>query len=195
MTRSAPAVLLAAVAIGLTLTSCTPRATTPTASPTTSAPPASPSPTPSPTASPAAVAHIPTDCADVGTAATRAATVDGLNLQGDGTGFVRPTPPGAALALGCDWIVGDATGVLLLVYEVDPAAAAAYVPGLSAQGYACGPGSDGSQVCTMTTPNSMYPVDTLETIVWRDTTWTYMSTSNVDGTALMSDLQTSIWGA
>lgn len=191
MNRRTPALLLAAAAVALTLAGCAPDAT-PTPTPTSASPVATPSTTPTPTPTPTAEATLPTDCSRIGTAATRAATVDQLTLQGDGTGFVRPAPDGATLALGCDWFAGDATGVLVLISTVDAAAAAAYLPSLAGLGYACAP-SESGQTCTMTTPNSQYPVDSIETIVSRGDVWIYMSTSNIDGAALLADLEASIW--
>lgn len=190
MNRRTPTLILAAAA-ALVLAGCAPSGV-PTPSPTSAAPAPSQTATPTPTPTPTAQAMLPTDCGQVGTAATRAATVDQLNLQGDGTGFVRPAPDGATLALGCDWFAGDATGVLLLISTVDAAAAASYLPSLPGLGYACAP-SEGGQTCTMTTPNSQYPIDSLETIVSRGDVWIYMSTSNIDGATLLSDLESSIW--
>ncbi len=140
------------------------------------------------------VANVPTDCAAVGTAASRADTVDQLNLQGDGVDFVRPVPEGSTLLLGCDWFAGDATGVLLLISEVDPAAAEAYVATLPDEGYTCVTGDAGNPVCQMVTPNSQYPVDTVETITSREDIWIYSSATNIDADMLLSDLNVQIWG-
>jgi hypothetical protein len=194
MAHRFPLVLAAAAAVVLALTACAPDDTDPAASGTSSATsPASSTPSTTPTPTPAE-ASIPKDCAAVGTAATRAATVDQLNLQGDGTGFERPAPDGATLVLGCDWFAGDTTGFLLLVSDVDPAAAGSYITTLPAEGFACtAPDADGATMCTMTTPNSEYPVDTVETVIWRDGVWIYSSATNLDGTALLNDLQNSIW--
>ena len=188
------AALSITAALVLALTACGPddpeaATTTPAATPSASVS-ATPSETPTPTPTPVA---LPSDCADVGTAASRAATVDELNLQGDGTGFVRPAPASAELVLGCDWFAGDATGVLLLVYRVDAAEAAEYVTTLPAEGYECTTGDAGNPVCQKTTPNSEYPVDTVETILSREDVWIYMSATNVDGDLLLSDLNASIW--
>lgn len=196
MHRWTAATLTLAATLALALTGCAPddpgpAKTTPASSPTASATPsATASPTPTPTPTPVA---LPEDCAQVGTAESRAATVDDLNLQGDGTGFVRPAPASAELVVGCDWFAGDATGVLLLVYRVDPAEAAEYVTTLPAEGYECTTGDAGNPVCQMTTPNSQYPVDTVETILSREDVWIYMSATNVDGDLLLSDLNASIW--
>src|SRR4029079_12060685 len=96
--------------------------------------------------------------------------------------------------LGCDWFAGDTTGFLLLVSEVDPTTAASYITTLPAEGYACtAPDADGATMCTMSTPSSEYPVDTVETVIWRDGVWIYSSATNLDGTALLNDLQNSIW--
>lgn len=140
------------------------------------------------------VANVPADCAAVGTAESRADTVDQLTLQGDGVDFVRPVPEGSTLLLGCDWFAGDTTGVLLLISEVDPAAAEAYVATLSDEGYTCVTGDAGNPVCQLVTPDSQYPVDTVETITSREDIWIYSSATNVDADMLLSDLNLQIWG-
>ena len=140
------------------------------------------------------VANVPTDCAAVGTAESRADSVDQLNLQGDGADFVRPVPEGSTLLLGCDWFAGDSQGVLLLISEVDPAAAEAYVATLPGEGYTCVTGDAGNPVCQMVTPNSQYPVDTVETITSREDIWIYSSVTNVDAEMLLGDLNLQIWG-
>lgn len=190
--RRTPLLLAAVVSAALVLSACAEG--TPATSPTSLTPGPSLSPEPTPTeTSPTQTANLPTDCAQIGTAATRAATVDQLTLQGDGVGFVRPAPAGAALALGCDWFAGDASVVLILISTTDAASADAYIASLPAMGYTCGAGADGGSMCTMTTPNPDYPVDTVETIVSRGDVWIYLSTSNVDGAPLLADLETSIW--
>lgn len=192
MFRRTTAALTIVAALALALAACAPE---PSGSATTPPPSTSPAPSVTPTETPT-TATLPTDCAQVGSATTRAATVDQLNLQGDGTGFVRPVPPGATLALGCDWFAGDATGFLLLISETDAAAASAYLPTLTAQGWSCGAGAGGEgDMCTITTPNSQYPVDTVETIITRGGVWIYSSSTNVDGPALLDDLETSIWAS
>ncbi|MET0812528.1 MAG: hypothetical protein ABWY03_05705 [Microbacterium sp.] len=196
MLRRTFAVVAATAVLALSLVAC---ASDPGGGTATTPPPASPTasvtPSEEPTVPPAA-ANVPTDCTQVGSAATRAATVDQLNLQGDGTGFVRPAPEGATLALGCDWFAGDATGFLLLISTTDAASADVTVESLAAQGWTCGAGPDGEgDTCTITTPNSQYPVDTVETVITRGDVWIYSSATNVDGAALLSDLQTSIWAS
>lgn len=187
--------LIAVATIAIALAGCAPG--TPAATPNPSGTPDSGSsetpsatPTQTPTAAPAA---LPGDCGEIGSAETRAATVDDLTLQGDGTGFVRPAPASAELVLGCDWFAGDATGVLLLISRVDAEEATDLVATLPDDGYTCTTGDAGNPVCQKTTPNSEYPVDTVETILSREDVWIYMSATNVDGDALLSDLNASIW--
>ena len=134
------------------------------------------------------VANVPTDCAAVGTAESRADSVDQLNLQGDGADFVRPVPEGSTLLLGCDWFAGDSQGVLLLI------------SGLRRrrededEGYTCVTGEAGNPVCQMVTPNAEFPVDTVETITSREDIWIYSSVTNVDAEMLLGDLNLQIWG-
>ena len=46
----------------------------------------------------------------------------------------------------------------------------------------------------MVTPNSQYPVDTVETITSREDIWIYSSVTNVDAEMLLGDLNLQIWG-
>ncbi|MDW4572875.1 hypothetical protein R8Z57_08825 [Microbacterium sp. M3] len=153
---------------------------------TTSASPTS-DPTPEPTA---AAPTLPTDCNDLGTPETWQETVGDMTLQSNGEGFVRPAPAGATLALGCDWIVGDATGMLLLISTATPEAVSAAVAELPAEGYTCQMSDDfGAQFCVLPGPAP----DTEEMIVARDGVWIYLSTVNRNGRALLSEIVQSIF--
>ncbi|MEV7694825.1 hypothetical protein AB0N73_15975 [Microbacterium sp. NPDC089189] len=170
----------------------------PGASPTASAPPApSPSPSPSVTVSPPpAPVALPVDCAAVGSAATRAATVDLMTEYGDAAEFERPAPPDAVLALGCNWIEGDATGYLLLISQADAGAAQDHAEAtLPGAGFSCQVGDVGAYICTQTLTGTVEPVDTIETIYVRDGVWIYQSATNTDGDALLTDLVAGIWPA
>lgn len=149
-----------------------------------------------PSASPTATASLPTDCAKVGSDATRSSTLDQMSLQGDGKGFVRPAPTGATLALGCNWIEGDATGVLLLISTVDPDAAVSYAQStLPAQGYTCTVGDVGEEVCQLSKESTQYPVTVTQTAYARGDVWIYLETSNVVPEQLLDDLVAEIWGS
>ncbi len=140
-----------------------------------------------------AVAHrtLPTDCGSLGSAATRQAAVGDMRLQSDGQGFTRPAPAGATLALGCDWIVGDSTGMLLLISTADAGAVTSAVASLPAQGYSCQASDDfGATYCVL--PGS--GPDTEEAIVARDTVWIYLSTSNRNGRAFLSEIVQGVFG-
>ncbi|MFS0732794.1 hypothetical protein ABC304_12420 [Microbacterium sp. 1P10UB] len=198
-TMNLAAVAVAAVALTLGLAGCagdpaaapttaaSTIAPTKTASPTPSATPTA-SPTPTPTVAPA---NIPTSCDALGTGPERQEAVGDLRLQGDGVGFVRPAPEGATLALGCDWIVGDATGILVLLSTAPADAVTTAVGTLSGLGYQCQFSDDfGAQFCSKpgTAP------DTEEMIVARDDVWLYMSTSNRNGRGYLSNISTQLWG-
>ncbi|MDN3496598.1 hypothetical protein QL996_11715 [Planococcus sp. APC 4015] len=190
--RTRPLIALAAML--LALSSCAtsaPEGATPMTTPAPSLT-AEPSVTvmPEPT-EPADTTAVPTDCSAVNSQGI----LDQLNLQGDGTGFIRPAPTGATPALGCDWFAGDATGYLLLISTTEASTADAYIATLPAEGWTCGARGDGGRMCTMTTPNPQYPVDTVETVFTQGDVWIYQSASNIDGDALLSNLITSIWQA
>lgn len=190
--------LLVAGALALALSACGGGAAEPTPSPSTPSATVSPTPTPTPTATPtetAAAVTLPTDCATLGTEQSRAAVLDGLDFQGgDYSQFVRPAPANATLALGCDWFVGDATGLLVLISTAAPADVAAAAAALPSDGFSCTTDDFGAPVCQKTTPNTQYPVDGIETVVAREGVWVYMQTSNLDGTPLLSDIVDGIFG-
>jgi hypothetical protein len=168
----------------------------PSASPiTTPSPSETPTPTPTQTATatPAPIT-LPTDCAQLGTPESRAEVLDGLDFQGgDYSQFVRPAPANATVALGCDWFVGDSTGLLILISTAPQADVASAAAALTADGYTCTNGP-GAPVCRKTTPNSQYPVDTVETVIAPEGVWVYMQTSNLDGTPLLQDVIDGIFG-
>jgi hypothetical protein len=192
--RALPAIVLAAL-VTTALAGCGGGSTTPTASPTTTATPTATS-TPTPTPEPAptettAPANLPTDCNSLGTEPVRQEAIGDLTLQSDGTGFVRPVPDGATLALGCDWIVGDSTGMLLLISTAPSDAVTAAADSMPGEGWTCGVSDDfGASFCSL---EGSAP-DTEEMIVARDDVWIYMSTSNRNGRAFLSDIATQVWG-
>ncbi|UIN31561.1 hypothetical protein [Microbacterium binotii] len=187
------------IGLALVLTGCggTPDSPPPTRAAAVST--GTPTPTPSVTLTPSPQAEsvqIPGDCGAVGSAATRAATVDQMTEYGDAAQFTRPAPPGANLALGCNWIVGDATGYLLLISRADADAAQSYAEStLPAEGYSCQVGDAPAFICTQTLAGTTYPVDTVETIYVRDGVWIYQSATNTDGDALLTDLVAAVWGS
>lgn len=179
-----------ACAVALALTSCASGGSpAPTVTVTVTATP-TPTPTPTPTETTAPVT-LPTDCDELGTEATRQETVGDMTLQSNGEGFVRPAPDGATLVLGCDWIVGEASGVLLLISTADADAVSAAVDGLPAEGYTCQVADDfGAEYCVLPGQND----DSEETIVARDEVWIYMSTVNRNGRAFLSEIVQDIFG-
>jgi hypothetical protein len=193
-TRTLSTVAFTAV-LAASLVGCGGGASGPSASPTT---PASPSPTATPTPTPeptptetVAPANLPTDCNALATPDVSQEAIGDLTLQGDGVGFIRPVPANATLALGCDWIVGDSTGILLLISTAAPADVAGAVTTLPGLGYTCGVSDDfGVDYCQL---DGGAP-DTEEMIVARDGVWIYMSTSNRNGRALLSGIAMQIWG-
>ena len=182
---------LAACASGGDAGGNTPTPTTAAATPTPTAtvtPPPTDAvvvpPKPSPTQTSAAD-RLPTDCGTLASAATREAAVGDMRLQSDGVGFTRPAPSGASLALGCDWIVGDTTGMLLLISTADPAAISVGVVSLTQQGYTCQVADDfGATYCVKPGANA----DTESTVVARDDVWIYLETSNRSGRAILSEI-------
>lgn len=192
-TRVLSTVVLATV-LAAALAGCGGGTAGPSASPTTASPSPTSTPTPTPTPTETATvapANLPTDCSTLATPDVRNEAIGDLTLQGDGVGFVRPVPANATLVLGCDWIVGDTTGMLLLISTAPPADVATAVTTLPGLGYSCGVSDDfGADYCEL---DGGAP-DTEEMIVARDGVWIYLSTSNRNGRAFLSDIATGIWG-
>lgn len=194
-TRTVTTIVFAAV-LAAALAGCGGGSGTATPSPSTPSPTKSATPTPTPTTTPvstdtAPAANLPTDCNTLATPEVRQAAIGDLTLQSDGVGFIRPVPANATLVLGCDWIVGDSTGMLLLISTAAPAAVAAAVTTLPGLGYECGVSDDfGADFCQMEGSGP----DTEEMIVARDGVWIYLSTSNRNGRAFLSDIASGIWG-
>lgn len=192
-TRVLSTVVLATV-LAAVLAGCGGGAAGPSASPTTASPSSTSTLTPTPTPTETetvAPANLPTDCSTLATPDVRNEAIGDLTLQGDGVGFIRPAPANATLVLGCDWIVGDSTGMLLLISTAPPADVATAVTTLPGLGYTCGVSDDfGADYCEL---DGGAP-DTEEMIVARDGVWIYLSTSNRNGRAFLSDIATGIWG-
>lgn len=114
-----------------------------------------------------------------------------MTLQSDGQGFVRPAPEGSTLVLGCDWIVGDATGLLVLISTAAPDAVTAAVATLPEEGYTCQVSDDfGAQFCELPGAGP----DTEEFVVARDDVWIYYAPVNRNGRAFLSDIASQIFG-
>lgn len=188
-----PAVVGAALLV-VTLSGC---AGSPSATPTT----ASTTPTPTSESTPmasvtplepsVAPVALPTDCAMLGTDASWQETVGDMTLQSDGRGFVRDAPANATLALGCDWIIEEVAGVLLLIStasDADVDAGIARLPGL---GYTCSVSDDfGADYCELPGAGE----GTEDIVVARDGVWIYLGTVNRNGRAFLSDIAQQIWG-
>jgi len=184
--------VVALAGAALLLSGCTgssaPAASTP--APTTVHTPSPTSAPPAPTEAPAA-ASLPTDCTTVASPETWQETVGDMRLQSDGEGFERPAPQGATLALGCDWIVGEASAVLLLISTAPAANVTAAVAELPTEGYTCQVSDDfGAQFCVLPGAGP----DDEETIVARDDVWIYLSTVGRNGRAFLSEIAQGIWG-
>ena len=62
----------------------------------------------------------------------------------------------------------------------------------SADGFACTEAFEGTR-CDKTTPNSQFPVDTVETVFTRDDVWIYISITNIDAAPLLPDIVATAW--
>lgn len=191
-TRILPVVVFAAM-LSAALAGCGGGNAEPSSSSTATAsasstPTAATSPTPTETVTPVT---LPAECTQLGTAESREEAVGDMTLQSDGECFVRPAPQNATLVLGCDWIVGDATGMLLLISTASPGEVSDAVMTLPDLGYTCQVSDDfGAEFCEL--PGGA--PDTEEMIVAREDVWIYLSTANRNGRAFLSDIAQQIWG-
>jgi len=193
MSRTRPrtlSILLLAGVVAVTLSACAAGADDPA---TTSTPVETRSPLPDaeppvPTVVPAT---LPTDCNTLGTEYTRQEAVGDMTLQGDGTGFVRSAPANAQLALGCDWIIEEVAGVLLLISTAEPAEVLTAAEALPAQGWTCGVADDfGASYCSIAPPDTPGVEDV---VVARDGVWIYLETYNRNVNDFLSEIAAQIW--
>ena len=174
----------------LALAGCTPGSGTPS-SEGSSGPSASTGP-PSTTPGPAAATFtLPADCSAIASAATLATVFADVPSR-PANGLTRPAPASASKSLECSWFAGDTTGGDVLYYSTTPAAGQAYLAVMQANGFTCAAALGGTR-CDKTSPNSQYPVDTVETTFTRDDVWIYLSTTNVDASALLPDMVATAW--
>lgn len=108
--------------------------------------------------------------------------------------LTRPAPTSATKTLACSWFTGDTTGGDVLYYSTTASAAQAYLAVMTANGFTCAAALGGTR-CDKTTPNTQYPVDTVETTFTRGDVWIYISMTNVDATALLPDIVATAWAA
>jgi hypothetical protein len=188
MGRSAVVVSLA-VATAFLMSGCTPG--TPSPDHSGSHAPSS-SATPSATSTPAAATFtLPADCTAIASAATLTSLFADIPSRPPAD-LTRPAPASATKELTCSWFAGDTTGGDVIYYSTTAAAGTAYVTVMQSNGFTCAAALGGTR-CDKTTPNTQYPVNTVETTFTRDDVWIYISMTNVDATTLLPDLVATAW--
>ena len=183
---------LAAAAV-LALTGCTPGTPTSHGSGSDGASTSASTPSTTPTATPAGPTFtLPANCTAIASSATLTALFADIpsRTPGDLTG--RPAPASAVKKLTCSWFAGDTTGGDVIYFSAPTADDNAYLSVMSANGFACATALGGTR-CDKTTPNSQYPVNTIETTFTRDDVWIYISMTNVDDAPLLPDLVATAW--
>jgi hypothetical protein len=195
--RYAPLVCLALTATAvLGLAGCT---LSGTPSPTSSADGGSSTPAPDATettapAGPAGpVFQLPASCTSIASTATLNAVFSGVASR-PANGLTRPAPASAVKTLECSWFTGDTTGGDVIYYSAPAADDAAYLNVVTASGFSCVATLGGTR-CDKTTPNSQYPVDTVESVFTRDDVWIYVSMTNVPSAPLLADMVATAWAA
>lgn len=184
-----PVLLALALAAVLVMTGCTPGA--PSTDHTDGSGGAStPAVTPEPTG-PAFT--LPASCTAIASAATLTTLFADIPSR-PANGLTRPAPAAASKTLECSWFAGDTTGGDVLYYSTTASAAQAYLAVMTANGFTCAAALGGTR-CDKTTPNTQYPVDTVETTFTRDDVWIYISMTNVDAAALLPDIVATAWVA
>jgi hypothetical protein len=148
--------------------------------------------TPSKSPEPAAPAFaLPADCTAIASTATLTTLFADIPSRAPGD-LTRPAPASASKKLTCSWFAGDTTGGDVLYYSAPAADGQAYLAVMQGKGFTCAAALGGTR-CDKTTPNTQYPVDTVETTFTRDDVWIYISMTNVDATALLPDLVATAW--
>jgi len=185
MGRSAVLVTLA-FATAVLMSGCTP------GTPSSEHSGSSGSATPSASSTPAPPAFtLPADCSAIASAATLTTLFADIPSRPPGD-LTRPAPSSATKKLTCSWFAGDTTGGDVIYYSAPAADGQAYLSVMQANGFTCAAALGGTR-CDKTTPNTQYPVDTVETTFTRDDVWVYISMTNVDATALLPDLVATAW--
>jgi hypothetical protein len=193
MTRSSRIALLVIplVAAALALTGCQP-STPDDDSPSSES--ASPSESATPTEEPSGPTFTaPADCASIASQITLNQVFSGVDERPPGD-LVRPAPASASKLLTCSWFTGDTTGGDVIFYSAPAADSAAYLSVVQASGFTCSAAFEGTR-CDKTTPNSQFPVDTVETTFTRDDVWIYISMTNIDAAPLLPDIVATAWAA
>ncbi len=190
MTRSRIALsLIPLIAATLALSGCQP----PSPGPETPSQSASPSQSETPEEPAGPVFALPADCGAIASQATLNSVFSGIDAR-DPADLVRPAPASASKLLTCSWFTGDTTGGDIIYSEAPAAASAACLAVVAADGFACAEALGGTR-CDKTTPNSQFPVDTVETVFTRDDAWIYISMTNVDAATLLPDMVATAWAA
>jgi hypothetical protein len=190
MTRSRIALILVPLAAAaIALTGCQPPAPAPEAPSESSSPSGSASPE-EPTGP---EFTLPSGCDTIASQITLNTVFSGIDEREPGD-LVRPSPASASKLLTCSWFTGDTTGGDVIYYSAPAADSLAYLEVVEADGFACAEALGGTR-CDRTTPNSQFPVDTVETVFTRDDVWIYISMTNVDAAPLLPDLVATAWAA
>jgi len=182
-------ILIPLVAAALALTACQPP--TPTPTPTSASESPSESATPEEPAGP--VFALPSGCDAIASQITLNTVFSGIDDREPGD-LVRPSPASASKLLTCSWFTGDTTGGDVIYYSAPQADNIAYLEVVKADGFACAEALGGTR-CDKTTPNSQFPVDTIENVFTRDDVWIYISMTNVDSAPLLPDIVATAWAA
>jgi hypothetical protein len=184
------ALLLPALAIaGLALTACAP------STPGGESPAPEPSETASPSEEPSGPAFaLPANCDAIASEATLNNVFGEIDSRDPSPDLVRPAPSSASKLLTCSWFTGDTTGGDIIYYEAPAADSAAYLAVVEADGFSCAEALEGTR-CDKTTPNSEFPVDTVETVFTRDDVWIYIGMTNVESASLLPDMVATAWAA
>ena len=183
-------ILIPLTAAALALAGCQPTAPvddTPSES-------ASPSESATPTEEPAGPEFsLPADCGAIASQITLNTVFSGVDEREPGD-LVRPSPASASKLLTCSWFTGDTTGGDVIYYSAPAADNEAYLSVVEASGFTCAEALGGTR-CDKTTPNSQFPVDTIENVFTRDDVWIYISMTNIDSAPLLPDIVATAWAA
>ncbi|CAN5364048.1 hypothetical protein BH11ACT3_BH11ACT3_09670 [soil metagenome] len=192
--RSFTLVCLTVAVAAIALSGCTPGGDPKPSDSSVAGETETPTPTSTATDEPAGPTFsLPSGCGTIASQATLNTVFSGVASR-PANGLTRPSPASAVKALECSWFTGDTTGGDVIYYTVLAADSAAYLNVVTASGFACAAALDGTR-CDKTTPNSQFPVDTVESIFTRDDVWIYVSMTNVPSDPLLPDMVATAWAA
>ncbi|QWS33698.1 hypothetical protein [Curtobacterium aetherium] len=157
-----------------------------------------PDPVPSPTSTPTPTARagaLPTDCRVLVPATEYDRLFSGTPLADPAGSEAGSGGEGPPVDLSCIWRDprADVSGLVVNLGAGSSEEARDYEGLLARSGYSCADSGPG-RLCTMTTTDTVYPVDTTFTYYSEGATWVLIRQTNFPTNGLLAAIQQQVWG-